>query len=71
MAYILSLNERSMVLVDGTDKTDVYVSSVLIEAETDLQDLPATLSPGSMAYTAGFGKIWQKDFDGSWVEVDL
>lgn len=71
MAFLMDLDERSMRLYDGNKKEDVYVSSVLVESQSDLADIPDAVSPGSLAYTAGFTKIWQKGFDGSWTEVEF
>ena len=39
---------------------------ILVESETDLTSLPATIPPGSIAFTAGFGSMWQKGIDGTW-----
>lgn len=36
------------------------------ERDAKLQDAP----PASIAYTAGFGSIWQKDPDGVWQEAE-
>lgn len=40
-----------------------------VDSEADLEKLPATCSPDSIAYTAGFKQIWHKANDGNWVEV--
>ena len=71
MAFLMDFDERSMRLYDGTTKKDVYVSSILVESQSDLADIPASVAPGSLAYTAGFTKIWQKGFDDSWTEVEF
>lgn len=44
-------------------------SEVLIESAADLPTLPAELAPGSIAYTASLAKMWQKDVNGSWVQI--
>lgn len=46
----------------------VNPSTVMIGSESDLTVL-TDLVPTSVAYTAGFKSIWQKDVDGTWVEV--
>lgn len=44
--------------------------SVMVTAETDLDsDLLANYPAGTVAYTAGFADMWQKDASGQWVEL--
>jgi hypothetical protein len=40
--------------------------SILIQTEAELADIPEELPPGTIAYTAGFKKMWQKSVDGDW-----
>lgn len=42
--------------------------SVMVSGETDLT-LLSDYGVGTIAYTAGFGSMWQKSLDGTWVEV--
>ena len=42
---------------------------VLISAESDLAVIKNNYEPGTIAYTAGFKKMWQLDESGTWVEV--
>lgn len=39
-----------------------------VDSEADLENLPEC-APDSIAYTAGFARIWHRANDGSWVEV--
>ena len=43
--------------------------SVLITAETDLESLLGGYPAGTVAYTAGFADMWQKDASGEWIEL--
>ena len=44
--------------------------SVMVTAETDLDsDLLSGYPAGTVAYTAGFANMWQKDASGEWVEL--
>lgn len=42
--------------------------SVLVTAESDLSKL-ADYDPGTVAYTAGFDKMWQMNAAGTWVSI--
>ena len=41
--------------------------SVMVTGQADLANLD--YAPGTIAYTAGFGKMWQLAASGSWVEL--
>ena len=71
MAYLINSSNKTQFMVRNGIETSVSVSSVLVESYDDLATLPDSISVGSLAYTAGFGEVYQKDFDGSWVEVVL
>ena len=43
-------------------------ASVMVRSSSDLSDLTG-LAPGTVAYTAGFGSMWQLNASGSWVEI--
>lgn len=43
-------------------------ASVLVTAQSDLANLSG-YAPGTVAYTAGFGSMWQLDADDNWVEI--
>lgn len=45
------------------------VSSVMVNDEFDLDALNDIYTPGTVAYTAGFKKIWQLNAAGSWISV--
>lgn len=45
----------------------VTADSILIGSESDLATLDAV--PGTVAYTAGFGNMWQLDASGGWVAI--
>lgn len=42
-------------------------ASVMVTAQSDLANLP--VEPGTIAYTAGFGQMWQLAANGTWVEI--
>lgn len=42
---------------------------VMVGSEDDLVNLPEDIMPGSVAFTAGYGSMWQKAADGSWEEI--
>lgn len=41
---------------------------ILVRGPGDLASIPADTLPGSIAHTAGYGQMWEKGLDGSWVE---
>lgn len=43
--------------------------SVMVNDEFDLDGLIDIYTPGTVAYTAGFKKMWQLNAAGSWVSV--
>ena len=43
--------------------------SVMVPDESDLEDIPSELPVGTIAYTAGYKKMWQKAADGEWVSL--
>ena len=47
---------------------DTPAPTVLVEAQTDLAQLP-TYPAGTIAYTAGFKAMWQLDTQGNWVSI--
>ena len=53
------------VVVDGVLKEDYPCKAVMVESSSDLANLP-DYAPGTIAFTAGFGTMWQKDSDGTW-----
>lgn len=64
----------TMVTSDGTT-FQVELSIVHAKSEQALYSMPKrisdTIAPGSIAYVTGMQNIWQKDFNGEWVGVDL
>lgn len=58
--------------VDYVDSNVLYkgnvADSVMVSSSDDLSSL-TDLTPGSIAYIAGFGSMWQLDATGSWVEI--
>lgn len=42
--------------------------SILISSEEDL-NLLTSYSPGTIAFTAGFSSMWQKNVDGNWETI--
>lgn len=53
---------------DGKVIVGAKPSSVMVRDENDLDELEGYV-PGSMAYTAGYIRIWQLDAEGNWVEL--
>ena len=53
---------------NGEIKKNAVAQSIMVESESDLENLTG-YAAGSIAYTAGFGSMWQLDADGEWVEV--
>lgn len=54
---------------DGVLYGGAYVGVVMVESESDLDSLPDTYQPGSLAFTAGYQQMWQLAADGTWVEI--
>ena len=54
---------------DGKIYKNIYKNdssqSILISSEEDL-NLLTSYSPGTIAFTAGFSSMWQKNVDGNW-----
>lgn len=54
---------------------NVNVAAVLITGESDLEEMtnmpPGTMpyAPGTIAFTAGFKRIWQLSIEGAWVDL--
>lgn len=53
---------------DGKLYKDSIVGSVMVESENDLDNL-TQYEAGSIAYTAGYGSVWQKDAAGEWQTI--
>ena len=53
---------------DGVLYRNAVSSTVMVESSSDLDNLDE-YEVGSIAYTAGYGSVWQKDADGTWQEV--
>lgn len=52
---------------EGALVKNCNMPSVMVRTESDLEDLPSSAyPPGSIAFTAGMGSVWQKDADGEW-----
>ena len=64
----ISLMGRSIYIKDGAIHDSASLTLIMVEEESDLTDLSGAV-PGSIAYTAGFGSMWQLDADGVWQEV--
>ena len=57
----------SHVVEDGAVK-EVPTFSYLVSGQSDLASIEDATA-GSIAYTAGFGSMWQLGLDGNWVEI--
>ena len=53
---------------NGVAHNSNVMHSVMVESESDLASLN-NYAVGSIAYTAGFGSMWQLNASGEWVEV--
>ena len=68
---VYQFNDSKTVLADGvwhkTDGTSVY----LVESQSKLSSIQDA-APGDIAYTAGFGDVWQLETDGqTWTAVSV
>ena len=66
---VLDLGMIDVVDSDGVLREDVPCKGVMVTAESDLANLP-DYQPGTIAFTAGFGSMWQKAADGDWEEIE-
>ena len=48
-------------------KPQVWTPSILVASAEDLESLK--VEPGTVAYTAGFGNMWQLDPEGNWQAI--
>lgn len=55
-------------VVNGKVITNSGSKSVLVETENDLA-LLGSYEAGTIAYTAGFVKAWQKNSSGQWIQM--
>ena len=53
---------------DGEQHINVSGLAVMVESESDLDNLVG-YPPTTIAYTAGFGNMWQLDADGTWQNI--
>ena len=65
---VLDLGMIDVVDSDGVLREDVPCKGVMVTAESDLANLP-DYQPGTIAFTAGFGSMWQKDASGEWTSM--
>lgn len=66
----LTASTYSYIDTDGILHTGVYAEPVMVNEEADLDLLtPDNCVPGTMAFVAGFGTMWQLDAAGSWQEI--
>lgn len=56
---------------NGTLFVGAEVRCVMVTSADDLEELPEDYAPGTFAYVAGLGSMWQKDAAGEWVEVEV
>ena len=55
-------------IIDGVIYKHSPVASVIVTAEADLATLD-DYEVGTIAYTAGFAKMWQLDASGDWISI--
>lgn len=65
---VLGLGMIDVVDSDGVLREDVPCKGVMVTAQSDLANLP-DYQPGTIAFVAGFGSMWQLSADGTWTEV--
>ena len=65
---IVQTNGNIDYVANGRLHTNTPIKSVMITAETDLALLTG-YEPGTIAYTAGFGSMWQLAADGTWASI--
>ena len=66
---VLDLGMIDVVTEDGKVLEDVPCKPVMVPSDpNELTGLP-DYQPGTIAFTAGFGSMWQKDATGEWQEV--
>ena len=53
---------------DGKVYKHSAASSVMIASSSELSGLTG-YEPGSIAFTAGFGNMWQLDASGQWISI--
>lgn len=58
---------NSYINTDGVKTTPVPDTSIMVSSQSDLSGL--VCAPGTVAYTAGFGNMWQKAADGTWAAI--
>lgn len=52
---------------NGQKITPVPYESIMVSSKSDLSGL--ICAPGTVAYTAGFGNMWQLDAEGTWQTI--
>ena len=62
-------NGRQAYVKSGALHQGEAAKAVMVESSDDLTALAGMVSPGSIAYTAGYGSVWQLDAAGSWQDV--
>lgn len=65
---VVNTGSRTDYVKSGTLYTGSPMSLVMVESQSQLSTLEG-YGPGTIAYTAGFGSMWQMDADGTWTEV--
>lgn len=56
-------------VTNGEVVSEEHAGCVMVSAEGDLANLPDIYGAGSIAYLAGYSKMWQKSAAGTWVEI--
>ena len=56
-------------LLNGTIYQNAPIKCVMVSAQADLASLEG-YEPGTIAYTAGFGSMWQLGLDGTWTAIE-
>lgn len=54
---------------DGDTIMDSPIKTIMVTDVSDLESL-TEYNAGTIAFTAGFGYMWQLDSDGDWIDLD-
>lgn len=63
MLYLNDEEEKTMSKI----KPMLWNESIMVADESELAEL--NVEPGTVAYTAGFGNMWQLDAEGTWQTI--
>ncbi len=68
--YIIEPSNKTAYYFKDGKRIEIQTYNITMKNESVIQTLPSEITPGSWAFTVAAKKVWQKDFDGSWVPVE-